>query len=221
LGAIKVLDEYNKPSKNSTGGHIHVEVAHDGGHFKGPVGSEFPVLLKSNETVLTAEMVKSLREKLNQVQKQSVSTIIPELNQSKDGTIVTNDSLSKNIQQLTNTIKNIPIFYDSNTTQGIKDIEPLFKNIEKNMVPNIFDPIIKAFGIKTTELKQVDQEKEKTQVTQQSISSTNNVSNDSAVKDLISMLIKQQEQTMEKFNTMVELLESSARSQDQLLKYSM
>ena len=221
LGAIKVLDEYNKPSKNSTGGHIHVEVAHDGGYFKGPVGSEFPVLLKSNETVLTEQMVKSLREKLNQVQKQSVSTIIPELNQTREGNVVPNNSLSKNIQQLTDTIKNIPIFYDNKLTQGTKDIEPLFKSIENNVVPNIFDPIIKSFGIKTTELKQVDQEKEKTPITQQVIPSTNVTSNDSVVKDLISMLIKQQEQTMEKYNTMVELLESSARSQDQLLKYSM
>ena len=53
MGANKVLDEYNKPSGNSTGGHIHVEIPKfaDGGIAQGPK-SGYPAELHGTEAVI-------------------------------------------------------------------------------------------------------------------------------------------------------------------------
>jgi hypothetical protein len=53
MGASKVLDEYNNPSSNSTGGHIHVEIPKfaDGGIAQGPK-SGYPVELHGTEAVI-------------------------------------------------------------------------------------------------------------------------------------------------------------------------
>jgi len=83
LGASKVLDEYfaNKTAK-TTGGHFHVEIAHDGGYFRSGSSDfkgEFPVLLKSNEYVLTEKMVENLKNKISDgVDKTPISTAFPE-----------------------------------------------------------------------------------------------------------------------------------------------
>lgn len=80
MGASVVRDEYFRQydPKKSTNKHFHVEVAHAGGFFKSPNLQEFPVLIKSNETVLTEDMVSNLRSKLNDVQKTPVSNVLPE-----------------------------------------------------------------------------------------------------------------------------------------------
>lgn len=53
MGANKVLDEYNKPSAASTGGHIHVEIPEfaDGGIAQGPK-SGYPATLHGTEAVI-------------------------------------------------------------------------------------------------------------------------------------------------------------------------
>ena len=53
MGASKVLDEYNKPTAASTGGHIHVEIPKfaDGGIAQGPK-SGYPVELHGTEAVI-------------------------------------------------------------------------------------------------------------------------------------------------------------------------
>jgi hypothetical protein len=53
MGASKVLDEYNKPSANATGGHIHVEIPKfaDGGIAQGPK-SGYPATLHGTEAVI-------------------------------------------------------------------------------------------------------------------------------------------------------------------------
>jgi hypothetical protein len=53
MGANKVLDEYNKPSGNATGGHIHVEIPKfaDGGIAQGPK-SGYPATLHGTEAVI-------------------------------------------------------------------------------------------------------------------------------------------------------------------------
>jgi len=94
MGASKVLDEYfaNKTSK-TTGGHFHVEVAHDGGYFKSSTNDfsgEFPVLLKSNEYVLTQEMINNLKDKLsNNVEKTPIETAFPEAVSKETATVST------------------------------------------------------------------------------------------------------------------------------------
>lgn len=79
MGASKVLDEYfaNKTSK-TTGGHFHVEIAHNGGYFKSSLG-DFPVLLKNDEYVLTNQMVENLKSKLeDNVTKSPIESVFPE-----------------------------------------------------------------------------------------------------------------------------------------------
>jgi hypothetical protein len=53
MGASKVIDEYNKPSSGSTGGHIHVEVPEfaNGGIARGPK-SGYPATLHGDEAVI-------------------------------------------------------------------------------------------------------------------------------------------------------------------------
>ena len=97
IGASKVLDEYfaNKTAK-TTGGHFHVEVAHDGGYFRSASNDfkgEFPVLLKNDEYVLTEKMVENLKNKIaGGVDKTPISTAFPE---------AVTESLSTDSNQLT------------------------------------------------------------------------------------------------------------------------
>jgi hypothetical protein len=79
MGANKVLDEYfaHKTAK-TTGGHFHVEIAHNGGYFKSSLG-DFPVLLKNDEYVLTNQMVENLKSKLeDNVTKSPIESVFPE-----------------------------------------------------------------------------------------------------------------------------------------------
>jgi hypothetical protein len=63
LGASKVLDEYfaNK-SNQSTGGHFHVEVARNGGLFKGP-DTGYPVILHGEELITPMNKVQDVTKK--------------------------------------------------------------------------------------------------------------------------------------------------------------
>lgn len=76
MGAGYVRDEYNFPSKNSNGKHIHVQLAQDGAAFLGPTEG-YPVMLHDKETVLNKIQTDKLGEKLKQVEKKPVETELP------------------------------------------------------------------------------------------------------------------------------------------------
>ena len=59
---------------------FHVEVAHGGGMFSSSM-SEFPVLLKNNEYVLTQDHVNNLRNQMG-ISKNSIDSVLPEATNS-------------------------------------------------------------------------------------------------------------------------------------------
>jgi hypothetical protein len=64
MGASYAKDEYNHPSSNAVGdGHMHVEVARNGGLFNGP-SSGYPVMLHGKESVLPTQALDNLVSKL-------------------------------------------------------------------------------------------------------------------------------------------------------------
>ena len=82
-------------------GHFHVEIAHDGGYFRSGSNDfkgEFPVLLKSNEYVLTEQMVENLKNKISDgVDKTPISTAFPE---AMSTTSSGNDLMFREMQQV-------------------------------------------------------------------------------------------------------------------------
>jgi len=59
MGAVKAIDEYNNPSRNSTGGHIHVQAFAKGGISEGPT-SGYPAVLHGAEAVVPLPDGKSI-----------------------------------------------------------------------------------------------------------------------------------------------------------------
>jgi hypothetical protein len=82
LGASNVLDEYNKPTRGSTGGHFHVEVARHGGLFSGK-DAGYPVMLHGkNESVWPEKDLKSFmkdvqKTSLEQYKQELMTQIVP------------------------------------------------------------------------------------------------------------------------------------------------
>lgn len=105
LGAGYVQDEYNFPSPGSTGGHIHVQLAKDGGAFAGP-SDGYPVMLHNKEVVLNKIQTDKLSRKLEQVEKRPVETAIPELSSNTTSQTTMNTEVVAMLEQFTNVMEN-------------------------------------------------------------------------------------------------------------------
>ena len=122
MGAGYVLDEYNFPSPGSTGGHFHAQLAQDGGEFSGP-SSGYPVLLHGKETVLNKIQGDKLKQKLEQVEKKSIETSIPELSPTSSTNVTSNTEVVAMLKQFTNVMENkmdnmIGVLSDGNDISG-------------------------------------------------------------------------------------------------------
>ena len=153
LGATKVLDEYfaNKTAK-TTGGHFHVEVAHDGGYFRSGSNDfkgEFPVLLKSNEYVLTEEMVENLKNKIaGSVDKTPISTAFPEAVSENFNT-----DTSKLTEMFTKTVTNVtqnseqvnPVGATNNNDMMLREVQQMNAQM-MDIIASKLDTMIDALG---------------------------------------------------------------------------
>jgi hypothetical protein len=123
LGAGYVKDEYNFPSPGSNGGHIHVQLAQDGGEFSGP-NSGYPVMLHNKETVLNKIQTDKLKKKLEQVEKKPVESTIPGLSPtSSNNTGTSNTEVVAMLKEFTSTMENkmdnmIGVLSDGNDISG-------------------------------------------------------------------------------------------------------
>lgn len=104
LGAGYVKDEYNFPSSGSNGEHIHVQLAEDGGEFKGPK-SGYPVMLHGEETVLNEKQKNKLTEKLIEVEKKPVEKEIPALTKTSSNTQSSDPQVVAMLQEFTNVME--------------------------------------------------------------------------------------------------------------------
>jgi hypothetical protein len=123
MGAGYVLDEYNFPSPGSSGPHFHAQLAQDGGEFSGPK-SGYPVLLHDKEIVLNKIQSDKLKQKLEQVEKKSIETSIPELSPtSSNNTGNSNTEVVAMLKEFTSTMENkmdnmIGVLSDGNDISG-------------------------------------------------------------------------------------------------------
>ena len=134
MGATRVDDEYNDPSEGATGnGHLHIEVARQGGMFSGPK-SGYPMIMHGNESVWREDQMNSL---LNSVEKQTIEQYqksllndrkqLAEFASGKNTTNDTADTFQPVVEAINNLIERLN--NNSKTTDVIKVTMPEMDNM--------------------------------------------------------------------------------------------
>ena len=100
----------------------HIEMAKFGGAFSGP-DSGYPVMLHGKETVLSKIQGDKLKQKLEQVEKKSIETSIPELSPTSSTNSTSNTEVVAMLKEFTNTMENkmdnmIGVLSDGNDISG-------------------------------------------------------------------------------------------------------
>ena len=100
----------------------HIEMAKFGGAFSGP-DSGYPVMLHGKETVLSKIQGDKLKQKLEQVEKKSIETSIPELSPTSSTNSTSNTEVVAMLKEFTSSMENkmdnmIGVLSDGNDISG-------------------------------------------------------------------------------------------------------